>query len=92
MPYYIIFNQMRSLGEAKSPLYNDELFELARGPLRAETYQGCIVNGVKFVVAQRDDKLTTQNSGVFVPGNHDTDNIDFYGKLISVVELLYRQH
>ncbi|CAH9087534.1 unnamed protein product, partial [Cuscuta europaea] len=55
--------RVRRLGDENSPLYNEELFELARGPLRAETYQGCVVNGVKFVVAERDDKLTTQNSG-----------------------------
>lgn len=50
---------MRSLGEAKSSLYNDELFKLARGLLRAEIYQGFIVNGVKFISAEQDDKLTT---------------------------------
>lgn len=26
-----------------------------------------------------------------MPRNHDTDNVDFYGKFIRVVELLYRQ-
>ncbi|CAH9081953.1 unnamed protein product [Cuscuta epithymum] len=83
--------RVRRLGVANSPLYNDELFELARGPLRAETYQGCIVNGVKFVVAERDDKLTTQNSGVHVPGDQETGDVDYYGKLTSVIELIYRQ-
>ncbi|XP_050107863.1 uncharacterized protein LOC126586944 [Malus sylvestris] len=82
---------MRSLGKEKSPLYNDELFELARGAVRAETYQGCVVNGVKFVVAERDDRLITQNSGVYVPGDVDTGELEFYGKLTSVIELLYRQ-
>ncbi|CAH9124429.1 unnamed protein product [Cuscuta epithymum] len=83
--------RVRRLGDENSPLYNEELFELARGPLRAETYQGCVVNGVKFVVAERDDKLTTQNSGVHVPGNHDTCDVGYYGKLTSVIELIYRQ-
>ncbi|KAM1948029.1 hypothetical protein ACFX15_008273 [Malus domestica] len=82
---------MRSLGKEKSPLYNDELFELVRGVVRAETYQGCVVNGVKFVVAERDDRLITQNSGVYVPGDVDTGELEFYGKLTSVIELLYRQ-
>ncbi|CAN6552438.1 unnamed protein product [Malus baccata var. baccata] len=82
---------MRSLGKEKSPLYNDELFELARGAVRAETYQGCVVNGVKFVVAERDDRLIIQNSGVYVPGDVDTGELEFYGKLTSVIELLYRQ-
>ncbi|XP_050109451.1 uncharacterized protein LOC126588404 [Malus sylvestris] len=50
----------------------------------------CHVNGVKFLGATRDDKLSTQNSGVHVPGAGDSEDIDFYGKLTSVVQLLYK--
>ena len=38
----------------------------------------------------RDDKLSTQNSGVHVSGAGDSEDIDFYGKLTSVVQLLYK--
>ncbi|CAN6559926.1 unnamed protein product [Malus baccata var. baccata] len=43
-----------------------------------------------FLGATRDDKLSTQNSGVHVPGAGDSEDIDFYGKLTSVVQLLYK--
>ncbi|CAN6692478.1 unnamed protein product [Malus baccata var. baccata] len=44
-----------------------------------------------FLGATRDDKLSTQNSGVHVPGAGDSEDIDFYGKLTSVVQLLYKE-
>ena len=42
------------------------------------------------MAAHRDEKLCTQNSGVHVPGADDISDIDFYGKLIGVVQLLYK--
>ncbi|BBG97908.1 Ankyrin repeat family protein, partial [Prunus dulcis] len=35
-------------------------------------------------------RLCTQNSGVHVPGGGESTNIDFYGKLTNVVQLLYK--
>ncbi|GJW64752.1 hypothetical protein Tco_0116636 [Tanacetum coccineum] len=43
---------------------SEELFSLACGPTSACTYPACIVNGVKFVVHERDILHTTQCSGV----------------------------
>ncbi|CAL9016723.1 unnamed protein product [Prunus brigantina] len=68
----------------------DELYNLAFGPIRAELFSGCNVNGVKFLGVARDDKLCTQNSGVHVPGGGESTDIDFYGKLTTVVQLLYK--
>ncbi|CAL9012462.1 unnamed protein product [Prunus brigantina] len=51
---------------------------------------GCHVNGVKFLGTARDDKLCTQNNGVHVPGGGESTDIDFYGKLTTVVQLLYK--
>ncbi|BBG96738.1 hypothetical protein Prudu_005627 [Prunus dulcis] len=68
----------------------DELNNLAFGPIRAELFSGCYINGVKFLGPARDDKLCTQNSGVHVPGGGESTNIDFYGKLTNVVQLLYK--
>ncbi|CAL8991489.1 unnamed protein product [Prunus brigantina] len=68
----------------------DELYNLAFGPIRAELFSGCNVNGVKFLGAARDDKLCTQNNGVHVPGGGESTDIDFYGKLTTVVQLLYK--
>ena len=81
---------MNKLKELNSPSYDEELYNLARGPLHVELFSGCHVNGIKFLGATRDDKLSTQNSGVHVPGAGDSEDIDFYGKLTSVVQLLYK--
>ena len=81
---------MNKLKELNSPSYDEELYNLARGPLHVELFSGCHVNGIKFLGATHDDKLSTQNSGVHVPGAGDSEDIDFYGKLTSVVQLLYK--
>ena len=68
----------------------DELFSLACGPEnQVHTYIGCIVNGVRFHTKDRDDRRITQNSGIFVSGEHDGEEVDFYGILSNVVVLNY---
>ena len=74
------------------PAYTDELYNLAIEPLSTELYLWCHVNGIKFLGAKRDDKLCTQNNSVHVPGAGDIADIDFYRKLTSVVQLLYKDH
>ncbi|KAB2622120.1 hypothetical protein D8674_024302 [Pyrus ussuriensis x Pyrus communis] len=81
---------MNKLKALNSPSYDEELYNLARGPLHVELFSGCHVNGIKFLGPTRDDKLSTQNSGVHVPGAGDSEDIDFYSKLTSVVQLLYK--
>ncbi|CAL2228558.1 unnamed protein product [Prunus armeniaca] len=83
-------DSVNKLKSSNSPTYSDELYNLAFGPIRAELFSGCNVNGVKFLAEARDDKLCTQNSGVHVPGGGESTNIDFYGKLTTVVQLLYK--
>ncbi|CAL2277072.1 unnamed protein product [Prunus armeniaca] len=78
------------LKSSNSPSYSEELYNLAFGPIRTELFLGCHVNGVKFLGTTRDDKLCTQNSGVHVPGGGENTDIDFYGKLTTVVQLLYK--
>ncbi|CAL8115511.1 unnamed protein product [Prunus armeniaca] len=80
---------VNKLKSSNSPTYSDELYNLAFGPIRAELFSGCNVNGVKFLGVARDDKLCTQNSGVHVPGGGESRDIDFYGKLTIVMQLLY---
>ncbi|CAL8175206.1 unnamed protein product [Prunus armeniaca] len=82
--------EVNKLKSSNSPTYSDELYNLAFGPIRAELFSGCNVNGVKFLAEARDDKLCTQNSGVHVPGGGESTDIDFYGKLTTVVQLLYK--
>ena len=63
---------------------------MAFGPIRVELFSGCHVKGVKFFGTTRDDKLCTQNNDVRVPGGGESTDIDFYGKLTTVVQLLYK--
>ncbi|CAL8991583.1 unnamed protein product [Prunus brigantina] len=72
---------VKKLKSSNSPSYSEELYNLAFGPIRAELFSGCHVNGVKFLGTARDDKLCTQNSGVHVPGGGESTDVDFYGKL-----------
>ncbi|CAL8083262.1 unnamed protein product [Prunus armeniaca] len=81
---------VNKLKSSNSPTYSDELYNLAFGPIRVELFSGCNVNGVKFLGEARDDKLCTQNSGVHVPGGGESTDIDFYGKLTTIVQLLYK--
>ena len=70
----------------------DELYSLACGPEnQVHTYTGCIgiVNEVRFHTKDRDDRRVTQNIGIFVFGEHDGEEVDFYGILSNVVVLNY---
>ncbi|KAL5785495.1 hypothetical protein ACOSQ2_007887 [Xanthoceras sorbifolium] len=83
-------SHMRQLRENGSAEASDELYSLSNGPdFRVCYYPGCVVNGVRYLVTNRDAQRTTQNSGVMVPGEHDNLEISFYGVLISIVELVY---
>ncbi|GJS30997.1 hypothetical protein Tco_0491617 [Tanacetum coccineum] len=65
---------------------SEELFSLACGPISTCTYPACIVNGVKFVVHERDIFHTTQCSGVSTLG---LDGEMYYGQLEEILELTY---
>lgn len=70
---------------------SDELWVLANGPQAYSTklYSGCIVNQVRFHTKDRDDRRTTQNSGLLVEGEHNNNMTEFYGFLTKVVELTF---
>ncbi|BBG93410.1 hypothetical protein Prudu_001412 [Prunus dulcis] len=53
-------DSVNKLKSSNSPL-TVMSYILAFGPIRAELFSGCNVNGVKFLGAARDDKLCTQN-------------------------------
>ena len=81
---------MRQLRDEGSSTINDELYALTCGlDVIVFSYSGCIVNGVQFLVTSRDEHRTTQNSGGMVPREHDNKEIDFYGVLSNVIELIY---
>ncbi|KAG6519588.1 hypothetical protein ZIOFF_023082 [Zingiber officinale] len=77
-------NEMRAVGSSEA---TDELYALAnRSNFSAYSYSGAIINGVKFLVEQRDVRLTTQNNGILVP---DVGGQNYYGVLQDVIELCY---
>jgi hypothetical protein len=68
----------------------DDLFALASGPdPRVSSNSSCVVNGVRFCTAERDKYKKTQNFGLSCPAVHGNGVIDYFGKLIDIIELQY---
>ncbi|XP_042942758.1 uncharacterized protein LOC122307433 [Carya illinoinensis] len=68
----------------------DDLYALVCGPERwVASYTACIINGKRFHTKQRELRRRTQNSGVLVTGDENTNNVDFYGVINEIVELHY---
>nr|GEW19472.1 hypothetical protein [Tanacetum cinerariifolium] len=65
-----------------------ELFALACGPTPTPiSVNSCVVNGVRFVVHSHDERHTTQNSGICLPGGKDREM--YYGQLQEILEFSY---
>ncbi|GKD19947.1 S-adenosyl-L-methionine-dependent methyltransferases superfamily protein [Tanacetum coccineum] len=47
----------------------------------------CVVNGVRFFVHSRDERRTTQNSGICSPGEKEEEM--YYGQLEEILEFAY---
>ncbi|KAH6763042.1 S-adenosylmethionine carrier 1 [Perilla frutescens var. hirtella] len=81
----------------KIPLQNPcnesyDLLSLSRGHTKyVKSFSGYTVNGFRFRIEDRDRRSRTQNSGVCVVGeiNSDTDHINYYGVLTEILELQY---
>ncbi|BBG96492.1 hypothetical protein Prudu_005311, partial [Prunus dulcis] len=41
--------EVNKLKSSNSPTYSDELYNLAFGPICAELFSGCYINGIKFL-------------------------------------------
>ncbi|GJX25654.1 hypothetical protein Tco_0231950, partial [Tanacetum coccineum] len=64
-----------------------ELFALACGPTWTPiSINSCVVDGVRYVVHSRDERRTTQNSGICSPG---PDGEMYYGQLQEILEFKY---
>ncbi|KAF5459572.1 hypothetical protein F2P56_019511 [Juglans regia] len=67
-----------------------DLYAIACGPDPwVASYVGCIVNGKRFHTKALEELRRTQNSGVFVTGEHQSNSLDFYGSIDDVLELHY---
>ncbi|GJR82493.1 hypothetical protein Tco_0153278 [Tanacetum coccineum] len=66
---------------------SSELFTLACGPSQnLISVNFYVVNGVRFVVHSRDERRTTQNNGICLPG---LDGEMYYGQLEQILEFSY---
>ena len=66
---------------------------LANGPnLLVKEYSVCIVNGIRFHTRDLDNHHISQNSGVYIEGDHEEQIHDFYGHLLIIWELEYVCH
>ncbi|GKD46167.1 hypothetical protein Tco_1270812 [Tanacetum coccineum] len=78
-------DQIRQKSVKKDPTFTPELFFLACGPNAiARSFTACLVNGVRFLVHERDIHRTTQNSRVSTPREHKEM---YYGRLKEILEL-----
>ncbi|XP_061358748.1 uncharacterized protein LOC133302941 [Gastrolobium bilobum] len=69
---------------------NESLFDLACGPdTRVFRYTSYLINGWRFNIKDRDMHLKSQNSGILVKGDNNTGNLDYFGVLTDIVELMY---
>ncbi|KAM6577970.1 hypothetical protein CsatB_029807 [Cannabis sativa] len=76
--------ELQKLGTLQN---GDELLALASGSdYLATFYEGCVVNGVRFIASKRDQKRKTQNSGVTIAG---TEGFNYYGTLEDVITISY---
>ncbi|CAM8943537.1 unnamed protein product [Rhodiola kirilowii] len=76
---------MEILRKEASPSYSEEVHSLARYPQSYTCYSQYYVNGVKFVVWDRDWNKRTQNSGVMV----EDGDLTYYGIIQNIIELRY---
>nr|GEW75054.1 hypothetical protein [Tanacetum cinerariifolium] len=90
------FNRPDRNVDPPPPTYNDkdlevsttsELFALACGPTWTPiSINSYVVDGVRYVVHSRDERRTTQNSGIFSPS---PDGEMYYGQLQEILEFKY---
>jgi len=72
---------------------SDGLWALSCGPVRrVKTSSPCKVNGVRLSTVDREKFMQTQNSGVMTLGEHNGENIEYYGVLKEIIELQYNSN
>ena len=69
---------------------SQELYNRACGPNSLFSFfKGCIMNGIKFHTKNNDQTCHTQNSGINVPGEHESTTINYYNELRNILEVRY---
>ncbi|PWA81003.1 hypothetical protein CTI12_AA171290 [Artemisia annua] len=82
-----VFQSIRQKSVDNDPSCNPELFSLACEPeSNVTSYTVCVINGVRFLVHDRDIRRTTQSNGVSTP---DPIVETYYCQLEEILELTY---
>ncbi|XP_042972744.1 uncharacterized protein LOC122304538 [Carya illinoinensis] len=82
--------RIRELRAVRPTEVTEDIYALACGPDPWVTsYNGCIMNGVRFHTKERERHRRTQNSGVVVHGEHRGSPVDFYSVLHDIIEIRY---
>ncbi|KAF3662503.1 putative late blight resistance protein -like protein R1B-14-like isoform X1 [Capsicum annuum] len=67
-----------------------KVYPFAMGPnVHGTKRTGCIVNGVRYHIQQRDELRKSQNCGIAIRGLHEKVDIDFYGIITYILKLEY---
>nr|GEY62561.1 hypothetical protein [Tanacetum cinerariifolium] len=78
----------RHIDKDPSVSARSELFTLACGPTPTLiSVNSCVLNGVRFVVHNRDERRITQNSSICSPGDKDREM--YYGQLEEFLKFSY---
>ncbi|XP_024023057.1 uncharacterized protein LOC112092090 [Morus notabilis] len=83
-------NKIRDKYAEDDTTISNDLYALANEPnIFVHSYPGCMVNGGRYHTKMRDDKHTTQNSGVYVEGDCDGVISDFFGVIEEIWEVSF---
>nr|GEU92471.1 arginyl-tRNA synthetase, class Ic [Tanacetum cinerariifolium] len=80
--------RQRNIDKDSGASASTELYALACGPTPTPILvNSCVVNGVRPVVHNHDERRATQKNGIFSPGDKDGDM--YYGQLEEILDFLY---
>ncbi|XP_060972524.1 uncharacterized protein LOC115712464 [Cannabis sativa] len=81
-------NKIKKMNETTSGQAVEDLYAIAVQPdLLVCSYDGCMVNGVRYHTKSRDEKRSTQNHGVLVEAEYEGKMCNFYGAIDEIWEL-----
>ncbi|KAL9673432.1 hypothetical protein QQ045_029690 [Rhodiola kirilowii] len=82
-----LLDKMIELRSRGSENYCKQLHILVSKPQCHSCYTHCLVNGLRFVISDKDQHMKTQNTGVMVLAG----DVKYYGVLQNVIELKYAE-
>jgi hypothetical protein len=84
--YFKLGTDQQTVQEGKT---SNLIYALSQGPdHRARIFNRCFINGFLFRTANIEN-LSTQNSGIIVRGDDNTENMDWYGKIKKLSHMIF---